>query len=203
MELGVMTSERRGAGLSRHGLALAAGFIGAIIAGIAFAGLFEDAWSAYGRSDYATAMRLFRRLADQGNADAQANLGFMYQNGQGVQQDDKQAVVWYRKAADQGNARAQTNLGFMYEGGRGVPKDYKQAVAWYRKAADQGNADAQANLGAMYQHGRPRQTQRAQGIASQTAACPYANRSCHPKESHAWPGRAAFHPARPRGRKVA
>ena len=36
---------------------------------------------------------------------AQYNLGWMYDEGQGVAQDDKQAVYWYRKAADQGNAK--------------------------------------------------------------------------------------------------
>ena len=60
-------------------------------------------------------MRLFRPLAEEGNADAQANLGFMYQYGQGVLQDFKQAIAWYRKAADEGNDYGQTNLGFMYE----------------------------------------------------------------------------------------
>ena len=54
------------------------------------------------------------RLADQGDAFAQYDLGVMYANGQGVPQDYAQAVAWYRKAADQGNAAAQTNLGVMY-----------------------------------------------------------------------------------------
>ena len=92
----------------------------AVAAEITFASPFDDALSAYSRGDYETAMRLFRPLAEQGNADAQANLGFMYQNGQGVPQDDKRAIAWYRKAADQGNDYGQTTLGFMYESGRGV-----------------------------------------------------------------------------------
>ena len=92
--------------------------------------------------------------ADQGNAEAQVNLGVMYTNGKGVAQDDRQAVAWYRKAADQGNAEAQYNLGVAYENGIGVPQDYRQAVAWYRKAADQGLAMAQLSLGMMYLNGR-------------------------------------------------
>ena len=91
-----------------------------------------------------------RARADQGDAEAQVSLGFMYGNGRGVVQDYKQAVVWYRKAADQGETWSQFNLGVMYHKGRGVVQDYKQAVVWYRKAADQGDANAQYSLGVMY-----------------------------------------------------
>ena len=125
-----------------------------LLAGPAAAGAFEDGLSAYNRQDYATALRMWRPLADQGNASAQSNLGFMYDIGQGVPKDDVQAVKWYRLAADQGNVIAQFNLGLMYVSGQGVPKDYVQAVKWYRLAADQGYAKAQTNLGAMYANGQ-------------------------------------------------
>ena len=69
----------------------------------AIAGPFEDGFAAADSGDYATAMRMWRPLADQGVADAQFNLGFMYANGEGVPQDDAEAVKWYRKAAEQGN----------------------------------------------------------------------------------------------------
>src|SRR5712671_6597991 len=115
---------------------------------------FEDGLAAYRRGDYATAMRLWRSLADQGNADAQSRLGFMYQNGRGVPQDDAAAVSWYRKAADQGNANAQVNLGFFYDEGRGgLQKDDREATRLYKLAADQGNADGQNNLGVNYRDG--------------------------------------------------
>ena len=57
--------------------------------------------------DDAQAVTWYRKAADQGNADAQANLGLMYANGHGVLRDDAQAVAWFRKAADQGFAFAQ------------------------------------------------------------------------------------------------
>ena len=109
----------------------------------------EQGAAAYNRGDYATAYRLFRPLADQGDAFAQAYLGVMYDNGKGVPQDYAAAVRWYRKSADQGNAVAQFNLGFRYANGKGVPQDYAAAVRWYRKAADQGQAVAQTNLEAL------------------------------------------------------
>ena len=112
------------------------------LSGPVIAGPFEDGVAAYERQDYATALRLWRPLADQGDARAQNNLGVMYSNGQGVPQDYAEAVRWYRKAADQGFARAQNNLGVMYSNGRGVPQDYVQAHMWLNLAATKGDKDA-------------------------------------------------------------
>jgi TPR repeat protein len=131
----------------------AGGVLALALFGAAMAGPLEDGQAAVRNGDYATAMQYFRVLADQGNAVAQNNLGFMYDQGLGVPQNYAQAVVWYRKAADQGDAAAQNNLGRMYDGGHGVPQDYAQAVVWLRKAAEQGNALGQVNLGTMYDHG--------------------------------------------------
>jgi TPR repeat protein len=77
----------------------------------------------------------------------------MYNDGKGVPQDYKEAVMWWRLAAEQGIASAQTSLGIMYDNGQGVPQDYAQANKWYRLAAEQGNASAQGNLGVMYHNG--------------------------------------------------
>ena len=99
---------------------------------------FQKGFDAYERGDYATALREFRPLAEQGNAGAQNDLGVMYEKGQGVSQNDKTAVKWYRFAAEQGFASAQYNLGLMYRKGQGVPQNYKTAVKWYKLAAEQG-----------------------------------------------------------------
>ena len=58
----------------------------------------------------------------------------MYANGQGVPQDDKEAIKLFRLAAQEGNAYAQFNLGSAYANGRGVPQDDKEAIKWYRLA---------------------------------------------------------------------
>ena len=79
----------------------------------------------------------YRKSAEQGDAEGQCNLGCMYRDGRGVEQDDEQAVNWLRKSAEQGNANGQFNLGWMYDNGRGVEQDDEQAVFWYRKAAEQ------------------------------------------------------------------
>jgi len=100
----------------------------------------------FNANQYAKAVEWYRIAAEQGYADAQGNLGDMYESGRGVTKDDAEAARWYRKAAEQGNARAQCILGYKYENGLGVPQDYAEAVRWYRKAADQGDANAQYNL---------------------------------------------------------
>ena len=95
-----------------------------------------------------------RARAEAGEADAQFNLGVMYDNGEGVPQNYAEAMRWYRLAAEQGHAEAQGTLGIMYGTGEGVPQDYAEAVRWYELAAEQGLASAQHNLGITYANGR-------------------------------------------------
>jgi len=99
------------------------------------AGPVEDALDAQMRGDYATALRLFTPAAEAGDRYAQFSLAFMYNIGQGVQQNYTEAVRWYRLSAEQGYASAQTNLGNMYSTGHGVRKDLVRADMWYSVAA--------------------------------------------------------------------
>jgi hypothetical protein len=88
-----------------------------------------------------------RLQAEQGNAEAQFNLGLLYDRGRGVPKDKSEALRWYRLAAMQGDTFAQNSLGDNYWEGTGVPKDDKEAVRWWRLAADKGFAPAQHSLG--------------------------------------------------------
>ena len=117
-----------------------------------FAAIQPDA-DAYERGDYSPAFTLIEKLAEQGDAKAQYNLGLMYDKGDGTPQNYKAAIKWYTKSAEQGHAKAQNNLGAMYYEGEGTPQDYKAAIKWYTKSAEQGNAHAQYNLGVMYDNG--------------------------------------------------
>ncbi len=114
---------------------------------------FNEAMRHFEAKNFKETFILLKKLAEQGYAHAQSNLGWMYEKGEGVTRDPKQAVVWYTKAAEQGDAQAQHNLGWMYEKGEGVTRDPKQAVYWYTKAAEQGFANAQTNLGLAYANG--------------------------------------------------
>jgi TPR repeat protein len=71
-----------------------------------------------------------KKAANQGIAGAQNDLGFMYQYGQGVAPDLKEAFKWWQKAANQGIADAQTALGVRYGKGEGVEQNYVTAYAW-------------------------------------------------------------------------
>ena len=86
-----------------------------------------------------------RKAAEQGDAEAQYNLGVRYANGEGVPEDYKEAVKWFRKAAEQGTAKAQCNLGIRYANGEGVPKNYVEAYKWFLLAAAQGDSSAKEN----------------------------------------------------------
>jgi len=115
----------------------------------------NTAFDAYEAKNYQEAFKLFKKVEQKDhNSVVQFALGVMYTNGQGVRQDDKEAVKWYRKSAEQGDADAQYNLGVRYDSGQGVRQDYKEAVKWYRKSAEQGDADAQSNLGVRYAKGQ-------------------------------------------------
>jgi len=92
--------------------------------------------------DYATAIKEWKPLAEQGDAQAQSNLGAMYDKGEGVLQDYAEAVKWYRLSAEQGDAYAQYALGVMYEFGEGVLQDNVTAHMWYNIASANGDGNA-------------------------------------------------------------
>jgi TPR repeat protein len=96
--------------------------------------------------------------AEQGQAEAQYNLGMIYRTGShGVAKNVPVSVTWLTKSAEQGHSRAQYYLGrtyFDFDGNTsGVAKDTPHAVSWWGKAAAQGDADAQEALGFCYARG--------------------------------------------------
>lgn len=127
--------------------------LGVALAGSVVCGPYEDGMDAYKRQDYATALTLWKPLADQGNRSAQYNLATMYANGLGVPKDYPNAVKWFRSAADQGDASAQYNLGYMHTQGLGVPVSFVEGVKWYKLAAEQGHLEAQNVLRVMQSQG--------------------------------------------------
>jgi FOG: TPR repeat, SEL1 subfamily len=94
-----------------------------------------------------------RQRADQGDPQAQFELGIRYRQGRDVPADTSIAIEWFKKAATQLNADAMVQLATLYGTGRGVSKDLTQAVSWFRQAAELGHASAQFNLGGMYARG--------------------------------------------------
>lgn len=102
----------------------------------------------------ATVLENARPLAENGNANAQYNMGVLYDEGYGVDQNYATARGWYEKAAAQQYAKAEHNLGIMYQGGHGVPADDAKAAEWFKRAAKHGEPAAQNNLAVMYVRGQ-------------------------------------------------
>ncbi|KAG0221303.1 hypothetical protein BGW41_006953 [Actinomortierella wolfii] len=136
----------------------------------------------------ATSFRWYREAAYNGDAQAQALLGFHYGTGRGVEQDDYQAFYWYYMAAKQGNVIGEYNVGCMYDERRSILKEIHQngditdnngscldydmeAARWYTLAAEKGFASALVNLGMIYDDGRgvPQDKNRAVSLYSKAA----------------------------------
>jgi TPR repeat protein len=118
-----------------------------------FAADFQAGLDAYNHGDFATALKEWQPLAEQGEANSQYNLGLLYARGQGVTQDYTQALAWYRKAAAQDVPAAEYNLGVMYANGQGVPADPEEAKKWFLKAAENGVGEAVTGLATIYSEG--------------------------------------------------
>jgi hypothetical protein len=89
---------------------------------------------AFDRADLKSALRIWMAAAEAGDAEAQNNVGEIYERGLGTEPNYEAALIWYRKAADQKHSAALFNLGTMYEQGKGVPADRLQALNLYRQA---------------------------------------------------------------------
>ena len=96
--------------------------------------------------DYAKALELYTEAGEKGDADAQAQVGYIYQYGCGVDPDYEKAMEWNNRAAQQGNAQGQAQIGWLYQQGLGVTQNLDEAGRWYTRAADQGNKWAEDRL---------------------------------------------------------
>jgi TPR repeat protein len=123
------------------------------IIGAAVAGPLEDAGAAESRGDYATAIPIYRSLAEKGNVSAQVRLGFFYESGAGgLKRDWVESAQWFSKAADGGDESAVFVLSYLgrhwrYREGASAPPIIYELVA---KEAKSGFAVAQFSLGVMY-----------------------------------------------------
>ena len=104
---------------------------------------------------------------------AQNNLGAMFEEGEGVLQDNKIAIKWYTVSSDQGHATAQYNLGVMYENGKGVLQDYVKAHMWYNISASNGTDTSGKNRDIIAEEMTPSQIEEAQKLARECVAKNY------------------------------
>lgn len=128
---------------------------------------YYEGMAAYERSDYVTAMTIFKQLAIDGDALSQLYVGSMYERGEGVAKDEARAVRWYLKSAEQGNVDAQMNLAEMYSHGAGIDRDDVQAYVWCSLAAEQGEPSAVGSLASLRMRMTPHQILEAEQYAGQ------------------------------------
>ena len=107
----------------------------------------------YAADDLAQAIDWFRKSAAQRDADAEFQLGQIYEFGFGMPADDREALTWYRRAAEHGSSAAQRTVGDHYGRGRTVAVDDVEAVRWYQRAASGDDLRAQVQLGQAYLNG--------------------------------------------------
>lgn len=116
--------------------------------------MLDDALRAVEDGRYEQAVENLQPYATRGNRLAQFALGYLYEQGYGVEKDLVEAASWYHRAAMQGLAQAQFNIGNAYKHGRGVDRSDDLAVYWWKQAAEQAMPAAQFNLGTAYLFGR-------------------------------------------------
>ena len=114
---------------------------------------FVAGLNAMDREHYATAFRAWKGLAETGEAEAQNNLGYLYQYGYGAKQSYTRAIRFYTLAADQGLAEANHNLGMLYFNGYGSPQNYDRAKRSFLKAAEKELGASEYMLGLIYYQG--------------------------------------------------
>lgn len=117
-----------------------------------------------------------KKLAQEGDADAQNNLGVRYLDGISVEKNIDEGVKWLQKAVDEGQRDAENTLGALYAQGIGVEQDPNKALALISKSAEQGNPNAEDNLGQMYLNGIGVQQDRDAAIQWYTKAANHGSK---------------------------
>lgn len=115
--------------------------------------LYNQAVARYRTGDHTGAAVLILKAAQAGNSTATYEMGYLYENGDGVPADSVRSAQWYLKAAAMGNASGEAAAGQLYELGRGVPDNWVEAAKWYLKSAQQGNKMGESRLGRAYEYG--------------------------------------------------
>ena len=112
--------------------------------------VLDKSKEAYKQNYYNSVNQSLLIDAENGDIDAQYQLGVIYAKGDGVEKDDKLSFLWFEKAAKQGYSEAQYTLGLMYSSGKGVDQDNEIALKWFEKSAKQGHTDSLNIIKSMY-----------------------------------------------------
>ena len=112
--------------------------------------LYKEQWD---RQDYKKSMFYFKKALKKGVKNSYAEIGWLYQDGQGVNKSSKRAFRWFKNGVDNGDRRSQYGIGCMYLNGWGCEQDYSLALKHFKIALEAGFSRANTNLGYMYKNG--------------------------------------------------
>jgi|GEM_PF-1406301 len=119
-----------------------------------------------------TDVQAIQQAAQDGDPEAMNELGLLYYNGEGVEQNDTLAVYWWYAAANAGDADAMYNVGYMFANGRGTERNEKEMLRWWKEGAQHGNRLAAFAMGIICQRGvqgEKKNSEKARGYFMQAA----------------------------------
>lgn len=111
---------------------------------------YDEGLKLYQKRKFEKAFEYLLTAAKCDNIQAQYGIASMYQEGQGTDVNEEEALKWYRKAGLRGHMRAQFECGLIYELGKGTERDEQEALRWFLRAAKRGHVDSQYLCGLLY-----------------------------------------------------
>jgi len=124
-----------------------------VVTPFVYAASLNDGLRAINGGKFKEAYAILKPIAEEGNSQAQYNLGVMYRDGYGVKENCELSKKWFLESAKQGDVNAQYNYARLHNAGAGKPYDLKVAAKWYKGAANKNHVGAMHNIGIMYQYG--------------------------------------------------
>ena len=137
-----------------------------MIATSAYANDFQEGLDAIHETNYKKALRKLLPLAESGHAAAQYNIGVMHEWGNGVPQDNSQALKWYKRSAELFHKDAQNNLGALYSKGEGTEQSFVEALKWFLISAENGSEGGQKNISILEKRMNYEKISQAQKLAN-------------------------------------
>jgi len=131
-----------------------------------YANDFKEGLNAIHETDYEKALDKLMPLAESGHPAAQYNIGVMHEWGNGVPQDNFQALKWYKRSAERFHKDAQNNLGALYSKGEGTEQDFVEALKWFIISAENGSEGGQKNIRIVEKRMSYEQISQAQKLAN-------------------------------------
>jgi TPR repeat protein len=131
-----------------------------------YASDFQEGLDAIHETNYEKALEKLMPLAEHGHPAAQYNIGVMHEWGNGVPQDNANALKWYKRSAERSHKDAQNNLGALYSKGEGTGQDFVEALKWFIISAENGSEGGQKNIRIVEKRMSYEQISQAQKLAN-------------------------------------